>query len=192
MDRVTAYGHSWIDGDGASDPARCLVEVAAGQLGLPADNRGVGGSLSTATAELVRARPPGPSSVFVLMTGLNDARLHGPSPAARDAYATALEVILTTFRAVSPDAVVIAVEQPYLGNYSLHAPHNQGSDAILDAYNATLRQVAAGRSRTSVATVAGWDRRSMLSDDTVHPNDAGHAQMAGAVVRAVRAAAVAR
>jgi lysophospholipase L1-like esterase len=183
--RLTAYGHSWIDGDGASERARTLVALVAQALGLEADNRGVGGSHSPETAALVRARPPEPSALLLLMTGLNDARLHGDDPAALAEYGAAVDAILAELRTACPDAVVVAIEQPHLVDYSLHAPHDQGSDALVDAYNATLGQVAGAHPGTLLVRVTGWDARTMLADDTVHPNDAGHAQIARAVVDAV-------
>lgn len=188
MHSLYAYGHSWIDGDGASTRSRCLVEIAATQLRMTAENRGVGGSLSTATADLVSAEAPAYGDVFVLMTGLNDARMHGPSTTALRRYATALAAIFRVLRKTNGDATIIAVEQPYLIDYSRHAPHNIGSDAAVDAYNAYLREVAAAHPATRLAAVDGWDRYNMLADDTVHPNDAGHACIAAAVIRAGQAA----
>lgn len=183
---LTAYGHSWIDGDGASDPSRCLVRLAASALGLEADNRGVGGSRSTATAQLVVARPPAGSRVVLVMTGLNDVRLHGR--AALAPYADAIDTILTTVRRAVPEALVVTVEQPRLVDYSRHAPHDRGSDDLVDALNATLRTVAGAHPGVLVVPVPGWDRETMLAPDTVHPDDAGHAYLAAAVVEAVRAA----
>jgi hypothetical protein len=60
MDGLIAYGHSWIQGDGASGPARRLVDVAAREFGCEPINLGVGGSASTDTADLVGREPPPP------------------------------------------------------------------------------------------------------------------------------------
>ncbi|GAB3525364.1 SGNH/GDSL hydrolase family protein [Arthrobacter monumenti] len=185
MQSLYAYGHSWIDGDGAGEPSRCLVDMVAAQLGATAENRGVGGSLSTATADLVTAEPPGYADIFVLMTGLNDARLYGPSTTAVRQYADALAVIFEAFRNANGSAFVVAVEQPYLLDYSGHAPHNVGSSAAVDAYNARLREVSAAHTGTRLVVVDDWNPRTMLSNDAVHPNDAGHACIAAAVIRAV-------
>jgi hypothetical protein len=35
-----------------------------------------------------------------------------------------------------------------------------------------------------LATASDWDPRTMLAADTVHTNDAGHLELANAVVRA--------
>lgn len=118
------------------------------------------------------------------MTGLNDARLEGDSPSALESYAAALQVIFGALRRANPAAITITLEQPHLADYSLHAPHDRGSDEILDAYNERLSAVVRHYPQVVLANVGGWDPATMLTDDTVHPNDAGHAQVAGAVVTA--------
>lgn len=184
---LVAYGHSWIDGDGASGPERNLVSVAAVRLGLAAANRGVGGSRSVETAALVAADPP-PSAAraVLLMTGLNDGRFSGVADSALAAYADAVDVILKAVRHAAPLAAVVAVEQPHLVDYSLHSPYDNGSDAVLDAYNGVLRRIAATHDGVDVVRVPGWDPLTMLSDDTVHPNDLGHAELAAAVAGQLR------
>jgi len=52
--RLAAYGHSWVVGAGASRPDRCLVDTAALLLEMTPINRGVGGTSSAQTAELIR------------------------------------------------------------------------------------------------------------------------------------------
>lgn len=187
MHELTAYGHSWVAGEGASRPGLGFVELAARRLGCTATNCGVGGSASTDTAELLSREPPPPSRLYVVMTGLNDARLNGASPAALDDYAAALDAIFTPLHEGKPDAITIIVEQPHLSDYSLHPPHDSGSDQTIDAYNERLRGVATRHQGVVIATVPEWDPTTMLADDTVHPNDTGHLQVAGAVVRAVAA-----
>nr|WP_245192332.1 SGNH/GDSL hydrolase family protein [Arthrobacter pigmenti] len=176
-----AYGHSWVDGDGASSPSSCFTSRAAVELRLELDNRGVGGSNSTGTAALIAATPPPPASLYVLMTGLNDLRLGGESPSSARGYAAALQRIFTAIRRASPSALVVAVMQPYLLDFSLYAPHNLGSNSLIDQYNSVLRRAAAEYSRVALAEADDWDPETMLSADTVHPNDAGHASLARAV-----------
>lgn len=190
MPGLTAYGHSWIQGDGASRPACRLVDVAAGRLGCAPTNLGTGGSSTTDVADLVRRRPPPPAELYLMMTGLNDARLHGTSPGALQAYSDALRAILAALHRANPAALTIAIEQPYLADYAGYPPHNRGSHAGIDAYNHALRAVVAGRPGSVPAVTTGWDPSTMLAPDTVHPNDAGHAELAAAVVDAVTAARV--
>ena len=186
--RMVSYGHSWIDGDGASSPATCLAALTAELLGLELDNRGVGGSSSTGTAALVQADPPPPADLYLLMTGLNDLRLGGDAPSALGDYADSLRTVLDAFTRAAPDALVVAVAQPHLVDFSLHAPHNRGSNTLVDIYNRELRTVAARYPRVVVAEPDGWDAASMLDADTVHANDAGHACLARAAARAATAA----
>lgn len=187
---LSAYGHSWAYGTGAtrSDPTRRdlgFAALAARDLGLRHDDRAQSGSLSIETASLVTSESPLPASLVVLLTGLNDARLNGTSATGRGAYAAALGVILDAFQQASPDAFVLALEQPYVGNYAGYAPFDRGSDAVIDAYNATLRQVAS-RHAAVVVAITGWNVDTMVAVDGVHPNDAGHRHLAQAVVRACR------
>lgn len=181
---LVAYGHSWVDGDGASSRAAGFAALAATELGLALDNRGVGGSGSSATAELITSDPPPAAVLYVVMTGLNDLRLHGEDPAALNNYAGALRRILTAFQHTSPESAVLILAQPHLVEFGLHAPHNRGSNQLIDRYNAELQGCAAEYTQALVVEADGWDARRMLDDDTVHPNDAGHACLARAVVRA--------
>jgi lysophospholipase L1-like esterase len=181
---LVAYGHSWVDGDGASSRAAGFAALAARELGLILDNRGVGGSGSSATAELVASDPPPAAVLYVVMTGLNDLRLHGEDPAALNMYAAALRRILRTLQRTAPQSAVLILAQPHLVEFGLHAPHNRGSNQLIERYNAVLKQCAAEYPQALVVEADGWDARRMLDDDTVHPNDAGHACLARAVVRA--------
>jgi len=46
-----------------------------------------------------------------------------------------------------------------------------------------LRRAAAEDPRVVLAEADDWDPHRMLADDTVHPNDAGHACLARAAAR---------
>ncbi|WP_162605981.1 SGNH/GDSL hydrolase family protein [Jiangella aurantiaca] len=184
---LTAYGHSWVGGAGASAPTTRLVDRTARALGLRVDNRGVSGTASPDTAALIRREPPPPSAAFLIMTGLNDARLHGLSARGTEQYREALAQILTAVTTTAPAAAVVMVEQPHLLDYSGYAPHDQGSDDAVDRYNAILSEVANMFDAAVTARVADWDPGSMLDDDAVHPNDAGHAAVARAATAALSA-----
>jgi lysophospholipase L1-like esterase len=137
---------------------------------------------------MVTTDPPPPAEYYLLMTGLNDARLHGEDPAGLTAYGTALAAIFGAFSQAGPRSRVIAVEQPYLSDYSQHSPYDKGSDAVVDAYNERLREVAARHASVVLCLVEAWNRLTMIAADTVHPNDLGH----WAIARAVYDAAVVR
>jgi len=187
---LLAYGHSWVAGGSASQSDRCLVSVAARLLGMASTNCGVSGSSSVQTAELVRRDGVPIGQIYLLMTGLNDARLHGQDLEALDTFAGSLRTVLDAFASTSPTARIVLIEQPPLIDYSLHPPHNRGSTTAVHAYNERLTQVAARYPQAVVVTVSAWDASLMLADDTVHPNDLGHAVIGDAVVRAHQAVCV--
>ena len=187
MANLEAYGHSWVAGEAATHESLGFVARVAQALGLTMINRGVGGSHGPDTAALVSVQPPGPADVYLVLTGLNDARRFGVTGGVVDAYTTALETIFEVLGRASPDALTITLEQPHLIDYSFHEPHNQGSNESIDVFNGRLREVAGRFPRVRVAEVADWDATTMLDDDTVHPNDAGHAALAAAVIGACTA-----
>jgi lysophospholipase L1-like esterase len=183
---LSAYGHSWVYGTGARRHSEGFVELAARELAVRLNNQAESGSLSAETARLVIAQPPEPADVFVVMTGFNDARLHGPTPAGQRQYEESLEIVLHALHKADPQAVVLAIEQPYVKDYSGHAPYDQGSNAIVDRYNAILRSTVARFPSARTVVVDGWDAATMLAKDNVHPNDRGHAVLARSLVGAVR------
>ncbi|MFI5694680.1 SGNH/GDSL hydrolase family protein [Kribbella sp. NPDC051586] len=182
---LTAYGHSWVFGTGARQHSEGFVELAARQLGVRLTNHGESGSLSTETARLVVAHPPGPADVYVLMTGFNDARLHGPAPVGQRQYEESLEIVFRSLHKADPNAVTLAIEQPHIANYSGHAPYDRATDAVVDRYNAILRATVERFPTARTIVVDGWDAATMLAKDNVHPNDSGHAVLARALVRAI-------
>ena len=181
-----AYGHSWVFGTGARRHSEGFAELAARELGFRLHNHAASGSLSTQTARLVIAQPPVPADVFVLMTGFNDARLHGPAPDGRRQYEDSLEIVFHALHKADPQAVTLAIEQPGIEDYSGHAPYDRATDAIVDEYNAILRNAVARFPRARTVVVDGWDASTMLAQDNVHPNDRGHAAVARSLVGAVR------
>lgn len=189
--RLAAYGHSWVAGEAATTPARCFVALVAAELGASLDNRAVGGSATSDLARLVDRDECPPADLFVVMSGLNDARLHGDQTLARKDYERHLNHLLTAFRAAAPTAQVVCVEQPPLLDYSGYPPHDHGSTSVVSDYNDTLRRTADARNAT-VAPVVGWDPARMLDADTVHPNDSGHALLASVVLAVLASSPIAR
>ena len=122
--------------------------------------------------------------MYVVLTGLNDARRYGRSSRALYSYTAALRTIFRALATAEPGALIACLEQPYLADYSQYAPHDHGSDALIDAYNERMRAVAGDHPRVVIAVATDWDASTMLATDTVHPNDRGHLELARAVVRA--------
>lgn len=162
------------------------METAARKLGLRVSNHAVGGSSSSNTLALVLRCKREPADVYLLMTGLNDARLSGCDIPALMLYARAVGRILTRFRLAAPNALILVVEQPHLIDYSGYPPHHLGSDKAVEVYNAVLRREIGARPRARYVRTSGWDPLTMLAPDGVHPNDRGHAYLAARVVAAVR------
>jgi len=187
---LVAYGHSWVAGDGATTSERVLVDVAARQLGLEPVKLGVGGSHSVQTAELVRQRGAPEAACYLLMTGLNDARFHGIDQSALERYSHAVQTVVGRCLGAASDAVVLVIEQPPLLDYSRHAPHDKGSTTAVEEYNTRQRQALAGLDRVAMVHIHAWDPRTMLDDDTVHPNDRGHAAIGMAAAAAYRSATI--
>lgn len=183
---LVAYGHSWVDGDGASERSRTFVESVGRALRMVVNNRAVGGSSSRDTKCLVAEEPPPRAAVYLVMTGLNDARLYGASPKAAKEYGSSIAVILGALRTASPQALTVVVEQPYLIDYSYFPPHNCGSDHAVDLYNTVLERAAKKDSRALYVRTPRWDAHTMLAPDTVHPNDSGHAYLAHEIVAAIK------
>ena len=190
--RLVAYGHSWVAGEAASRRERRLTHLAAARLGMTPVSVGVGGSSTTDTAGLVRREGAVRADAYLILAGLNDARFHGTDPAALDAYSSALEFVVNACEAAAPDAVVLLVEQPPLLDYDRFPPHDQGSGSAVDAYNRRMADVADRHRQAVLVHVDGWDATTMLDEDTVHPNDLGHATIAAAAAHAYVDASIGR
>lgn len=182
---LAAYGHSYVQGSAATRTTKRFVNIATTRLGFTLENNGVGDSVSTETAEMVTVSPPAAADYYVLMTGVNDARLYGWRCVAMDDYAIALGRIFDAFFAANSRCEVAAVAQPHLCNYSRHAPYDQGGDELIDAYNKRLGEVVGLYPQVKLATTGCWDKHTMLAVDTVHPNDLGHRELAQAVWHAL-------
>jgi len=83
MPRLALYGHSWVAGVAASRPQRRLSDLAAARLGMTPVNLGVGGSSTIETAALVSRHGIVRAEAYLILAGLNDARLHGRGGSAR-------------------------------------------------------------------------------------------------------------
>lgn len=177
---LSAYGHSWVEGAGASDASRSFVQLVAGRLRVPWRNHGVGGSSTEETAAVVSSRCRSNNDLNLVMTGLNDCRLNGGSRSSESAYARSLSAIFNSLDG-SGGVTTLAIAQPHLASYSMHAPYDRGSSQSIDRYNAILHSVASGYP-TSVVRLPKWDSLTMLDPDTVHPNDLGHRTIADAVL----------
>jgi lysophospholipase L1-like esterase len=182
---ITAYGHSWVDSTGVTDPDHFFAHLVAAETASTLINHAVGGTSALHSADLLAAEPPAPSWMHLLMVGLNDARINGPCRAGVSGYAAALGRIFEAFHRANPSVPVFALSQPHLLDYSRHAPAHKGSDALIDEYNEVLRRVARRYPAVVVVPVPDWDPHTMLLSDMVHPNPSGHRCLADAVLNAL-------
>jgi hypothetical protein len=77
--------------------------------------------------------------------------------------------------------LVVVLKDPVLNTWTgIGAPYNNGSDAAQALYATAIDDVVALFPATEViaATPVGWDKTTMISSDTVHPNDKGMAAIA--------------
>jgi lysophospholipase L1-like esterase len=174
------YGHSYMAG---FDGSEVWPQLVADALGRTLVNRAVGGDSSKDTlarAQLVDGRPDGRDLVLVEV-GLNDVIRWGRDPGLADGFRTRLTAIVTALGAARATVRVLA-DVPLADWASLPRGHDQGSDAA----SAALREVALSFP-AAIDLWSGWEARSMLVADGVHPNRAGVEAIAATVLGALRA-----
>jgi lysophospholipase L1-like esterase len=171
---LICFGDSITRGAGASVPSTSYAAIVARALGLTLDNRAIGGT-RLAQQPIV---PVKKGDVALLLTGFNDMR-YG--------------VNLVTYRTTLTHAIAVMGQYGatvLLGDclrmrpaaYALYPPFDRGSDAAVVAINAVIHAMTGVR---HVAASAAFDPLNTIADQ-VHPNDAGHAQIAVAFVQGAR------
>lgn len=168
--RLVAFGDSITEGIGTSSPDRAYAAIVARSLGYTLDNRAVGGSRIAEQAAHIRAAALRSTDVVLWLTGYNDMR--GGTPVAE--YAAALAEALTLLR---PATLIVGGCLPMTeAGYRAYGPRwSHGSDATAAAYRGVLRALW-----PAARAVEGYDPTN--NSDLVHPNDAGHAQIAAALL----------
>lgn len=174
--RLVCYGDSITTGHGASTPAHAYAALVAAAMGYTLDNRGIDGSRIVEQLQIIA--PVHPPDVALLLSGYNDMR-NGTELAIYRA-----RLVRAASRLTSAGATL------YLGDclrmteagYAAYAPSgNHGSEQIVADMNAIIRTMPARIVRASAA----YDPMNVDSG-LVHPNDEGHAQIAGAFLKAMR------
>lgn len=166
---LTAYGDSITAGWGASTPARSYAALVAAALGRALDTRAIGGS--TIAQQLAALQPPGAGPV-ILLAGTNDMRAGTPLAEYRAALADMVARL--------PGVWVAGPLSMTPAGYAAYGPAwSHGSDAAVAAYRAATAELAGARYVPVAYDPANVD------PDLVHPNDAGHQQIADAFLRAL-------
>ena len=159
---LVAFGDSITAGMGGPHP---YAPQVAARLGYALDNRAVGSTFAVQHVAAIRAATFGMLDRALWLTGFNDMR----GGTDLDTY----RALLTTGLSACPVPLL-------LGNCLRMATYDYaGSAARVEAMNAIIAEVAADFPLVQlVDTCAAFDPANV--DDGVHPNDAGHAQIAQA------------
>ncbi len=167
--RLIVLGDSIGVGQGASDSAHTYASILAAELRMPLDNRSVG---ATVVAQQALPTDLHPGDVVVWMAGYNDMR------AGHDAVevAATVQAAAEAMRAQGATVYIASPIPMTTAGYATYGPEwNRGSDALRSAYQAELPN----------AIRIAFDVRN-VDADLVHPNDAGHRQIANAFLTAMR------
>lgn len=160
---LAAFGDSITVGNLASTESQTYAHLTADALGLALDNRAVSGTVVADQLETIRAYD-GPAVTAIWLVCAND--LTSGTTAADFGATVQAGVDVLTARGMTV----------YLNGACLPYPW-----ADTTAYDAALAQITGAR---LVDVRTGFDAAAMLADKK-HPNDAGHAFLAGAFERAM-------
>lgn len=173
--RLIVIGDSITVGVGASDPTHAWPALVAQQTGRTLVNVAISGSRA--------AEQPipdvGPGDLVVWLVGYNDMRAGTPLAAYRETVAAGVA------RLQAQGAVVIVASGLRMPDYQRHgAQWGHGSDAAARAYAEAV---------SDLALFVDLGALTLTMPDGAHPDDAGHAAIAQAVLApTVRAQASAR
>jgi lysophospholipase L1-like esterase len=174
-----AYGHSFVAGHGI-EPWPVAV---ARELGLPLVNLGKPGDLLHQTVRLAKPHRgrPNAEDVVLVELGDNDVRCHGDDRGWLARFERRMDRLVARLSAHGATVFLLA-DPPLLDWSSPGTGAGRGSDAMWAEYHAAVMARP-----NAIDLTAGWDRHTMISPDRVHPNEAGVAALAAAVVAGVRA-----
>jgi lysophospholipase L1-like esterase len=171
--RLICFGDSITVGAYSSTPDRAYVAIVARAMGYTLDNRAIG---ATTIADQVRLeilsadiRPP---DIALFLTGYNDMRHATPLADYQASLAQAVAHLTANSATLFLGDCLRDTEE----GYALFPPFDQGSDAAVTRFNAVIHAQPGVR---QVGASAAFDPRNTIAD-LVHPNDAGHAQIAAA------------
>ena len=177
--RLIAFGDSITSGYLAAHPY--AVQLAAARQ-RPLDNRAVAGSHAAEQRQAIAdaAASITPDDWVVWLCGYNDMR----AGTALAAFRADLDAALASLCGRS--AWVWAgncLRMTAEGYQEAHGPY--GSDARVAAVNAEIAGACLAAGARYVDASAAYDPRNVQAD-LVHPDDAGHREIAGAFARAMR------
>jgi lysophospholipase L1-like esterase len=179
---LVAYGHSYLHSPGIGGSKANYASLAAGALGMQPVIRAVDQATTLDTERLIREGPtrwvPGSAELVVIDSGINDIRARLPTPQWTASLRRSLEAFVP--RPVPTILLVRPLQVARIG-------HPGADPKVIAAYGAAQAEVAARFAAVRIVDAsAGWQPRTDLSSDGVHPTPAGEAHLAQALVGAAR------
>ncbi|MCW3014437.1 MAG: Lipolytic protein family [Solirubrobacterales bacterium] len=177
------FGHSYVSGRDPDHDVTPWPDRAGQALGLQLDNRGIGGTESPETLEVVREYKPDPQDTIVIECILNDALRHGRS--GLDVWRQSVDAMLTHVTpAVPADRILLVLDPPPRGSDQL-TTDGEPFTRTLRRYADAGQEVASRHGVRVLDLAPGWDTDRDISDDGLHPSEAGTQRIADLVSAAL-------
>ena len=179
--RLVAVGDSITYGLGASAPDRAYINQVAAAWGLPLTNCAVSGSHLAEIAAQARAQLLTPADTVLALVGYNDMRAGTDLSTFRQQLDSMLADVCGRAGRV---LIGNCLRMTPAGYAEIHG--SAGSDAAVYALNQQITAACVAAGAQLVDACGRYDPAHVTSD-LVHPDDAGHAQIAAAFVRPYQA-----
>ncbi len=182
--QLVTFGHSYVSGREPDYDVTPWPERAGRILALPVDNRGVSGAEAVETLGLVRAYEPAPQDTVVIECILNDALRHGRG--GLSVWRRSVDAMLAHLMpAVPAQQIVLVLDPPPRGSDEL-STEDEPFTRTLRRYADAGRALARQHGVRVLDLASGWDTSRDLSDDGLHPSEAGTQRITDLVAAAVR------
>ncbi len=180
--RLVVYGHSMPFGGGASDVSLGYAQVASELTGLKLVNHAEGGTNAASAASTMAASPAaGRRDAVVIHTGMNDIFRRGD-----DAASLGREAVQRLLAGAAGAGRRILVLECQPASW-FDTPPQQDLQSAYDSWNVMLREEATAAGDVDVLdTCERWDPLQFTDPPKYHPNDEGHALIAGEINAVLR------
>lgn len=182
--QLVTFGHSYVSGREPDYDVTPWPERAGRVLALRVDNRGVSGAEAVETLGLMREYEPDPKDTVVIQCILNDALRHGRGGLA--VWRQSVDAMLAHLTTGVPgDRILLILDPPPRGSDELTID-DEPFTRTLRRYAGAGRALARQHGVRVLDLASGWDTSRDLSDDGLHPSEAGTQRIADLVAGAVR------
>jgi len=178
-----AYGTSYLADDTRNSPGRRYIEQVNDAL-RPAEfhNFGKNGATLEDVAAQVNATWSARRAIVVIDALTNS--IVRTTNDTDEAVASAEQLFRSMLDRLGSEATIVIVKQGRLSAHDYALFHDQVSDETVDAWNAMVDRVGAGRPNVRIVDPnAWWDPDTMMID--FHPTDAGEDHIAQLVLRSL-------